>query len=258
MTIGSILEDAVRYPFTDWKKILILGSVLVLGYLNTWINPSLFTVSIGFIIFLFIQGYGFKIIKKSLKGVNYLPKFNSYAEIFKDGIKVMIISFIYLIPVSILVIYGSLGYQNGMLENNPSTFFLTFSEQLIGLFLSDQLSTLTLKDSIWSVVAIFYSFILIPIYYMALANMANHNNSFKAAFKIREIFNILMSIGLKNIIIFYIFILIPFSLIIANLNINLILYLLIILTIFPFLRMYLNRFVALLYLNAIDISEEKK
>jgi hypothetical protein len=33
MNMGGIIEDSLRYPFSDWKKILILG-IIVLIYWN--------------------------------------------------------------------------------------------------------------------------------------------------------------------------------------------------------------------------------
>ncbi|WP_158304903.1 hypothetical protein [Methanobacterium lacus] len=48
MTMKSIFEDALRYPFSDWKKILILGILLLiytsnmLGYAVTYDIHSIF------------------------------------------------------------------------------------------------------------------------------------------------------------------------------------------------------------------------
>ena len=104
MDLVKIIEDAVSYPFSDWKKILILGILAIisslgiatlfigtlLGIKNVLVIILLFII--GYFIFGFlIDGYNFRIIKTSISGERELPEFNNWVEMFVDGIKVSIV-----------------------------------------------------------------------------------------------------------------------------------------------------------------------
>ena len=84
MDISGIIGDALRYPFSDWKKILILGIIIVissipsrsLGITNN--DLILLFVGIGFVAGLFVNGYLFRIIKSSLEGNFKFPEFKEW------------------------------------------------------------------------------------------------------------------------------------------------------------------------------------
>jgi hypothetical protein len=215
MNISELVKDGVKYPFSDWKKILILGIIIVFSSIDVIesflgaITHNVLLVVLGFLISFLINGYTFRIIKSSLKGVAVLPKFNAWVEMFKDGIKVFIVGTVYLIPVILIVLifsgnFNTLGY-------GPITIFGTYSEHVIRALIGGQINVIIAKAGIWFFITILYSFIIIPVYYMALANMANNNSKLTAAFRLRDVFNKIASIGLKNLIAFYIVTIIPFT-----------------------------------------------
>lgn len=123
------------------------------------------------------------------------------------------------------------------------------------MLIGGQINVIIAKAGIWFFITILYSFIIIPVYYIALANMASNNSKLTAAFRIRDVFNKIASIGLKNLIAFYIVTIIPFYPIVYIADVfrmgifSLIIYLLISLMIIPYLSMYLNRIVALFYMS---------
>ena len=109
MDLVSIIEDAVRYPFSDWKKILILGILAMisslgigilfigtlLGIKNVVVIIILFII--GYFLFGFlIDGYNFRIIKTSLSEAAELPEFKNWVEMFVDGIKVSVVFVVYI------------------------------------------------------------------------------------------------------------------------------------------------------------------
>ena len=121
MDLGGIIGDAVRYPFSDWKKILIYGILTMissLGIATLVIGTILGIRNIVEIILLFIigyiicgfliNGYKFRIIKTSLNGVAELPEFNNWIEMFIDGIKVSIVVIVYLIPAILIIAFAGL------------------------------------------------------------------------------------------------------------------------------------------------------
>ena len=108
MDMQEIIKDAVRYPFSDWKKIFILGLIFVIYSIPIGIVPFKlydgFTYPFLFIALLinfFILGYFFKIIQSSFKNTKEPPKFRSWVNLFKNGFKVTFVGLIYSIPVNL-------------------------------------------------------------------------------------------------------------------------------------------------------------
>ena len=62
MDIGEIISDSIKYPSSNWGKVLILGIITIASVL---IIP----------VFLLI-GYVFRIIKATLAGIDELPEFD--------------------------------------------------------------------------------------------------------------------------------------------------------------------------------------
>ncbi len=131
----------------------------------------------------FIIGYFFKIIQSSLKNTNELPKFRSLVNLFKNGFKVTIVGLIYSIPATlslILLIYKLIPFYS--FEPNYFLFIITAMGH---------------RDlySIWFFVNSLYFLILFPISLIAIGNMANNDGKLSYAFKFKEIFDKIKSIG---------------------------------------------------------------
>ena len=260
MDIGELIQDALRYPFSDWKKILILGILILISNIATAITfigtflglknvaVKILIFVIGYIIFgILINGYKFKIIKTSLDGVGELPKFNNWFEIFKNGIKVYIVVIVYSLPAILIIIFAGLSLLPTLvsLGSNPSS-----------ININTILSLLT--AAILVCIALLYVLIILPINYMAIAHMANNHNKLRAAFRFHEIIDKIGDIGWGNLLLWYIltgtiYLIITvlgtmitgiFS--ILNPIIGIVLSSLIIT---PYLDMYLNRSIALSYMS---------
>ena len=72
-----------------------------LGYTNNYVIFPL--ICIGFITGLFVNGYMFKIIKTSLNEENKLPGFNAWINMLIDGIKVFLVSIVYLVVPTLII-----------------------------------------------------------------------------------------------------------------------------------------------------------
>ncbi len=260
MDLGMIIGDAVRYPFSDWKKILILGILAVisslgiavvfigtlLGIKNVFVIILLFII--GYFIFGFlIDGYKFRIIKTSLSGMAELPAFNNWFEMFVDGIKVSVVFIVYIIPAILIIVFAGLSILPvlGSLASNPSS--ITFN-----IILS------VLSATLLVLIAISYIIIILPINYMAIAHMADNSSKFSAAFRFHDILDKIGRIGWGNLIIWYlvtgtiyIIITVVGSIITATFSIlnPFIGIILSSLIISPYLYMYINRSIALFYLS---------
>ena len=146
MNVTELIKDSLKYPVSDWKKIIVLGIIIVIGGLSSLLNligvtnegVILIFFIIGLISGLLVNGYLFKIIKTSLDNENRLPKFNDWKNLLIDGVKVFLTFILYLILPPfviffiILIIMGgisSLGLDIsaliGSLGMNPMEFFAT-------------------------------------------------------------------------------------------------------------------------------------
>ena len=74
MEIGEIVSDSVKYPTSDWTKIIILAVILIIPIVNF--------IGIGYVI---------RIIKGTLASLDDLPDFDEVGELFIDGLKVFVV-----------------------------------------------------------------------------------------------------------------------------------------------------------------------
>ncbi len=85
MDIGNVVSDSLRYPYSDLKKVVILGVLFLISFL---------------IIPIFLAfGYMFRVIKSSLAGVEELPTFDEWGEMLVEGIKLTLVYLVYSLPI---------------------------------------------------------------------------------------------------------------------------------------------------------------
>jgi hypothetical protein len=250
MDIGEIISDSVRYPLSDWKKILILGIILVIGsigsitgtFTQNWVLITFLSI-IGFLVVLLDYGYLFRIIQSSIAGTSELPDFDAWLDMFIDGIKVAIVGFIYSLPAIIIILIFAASTILALLAN-PSV-----NSVIAGAIISAGIGIL---------IAILYMLIITPIIAMAVANMAYNDSEIGAAFRFSEILDRIASIGWGDLIIWYIVAGIVYIILatiggvitgLFSLISPVIAVVLMSLIVTPFLQMYLARSVALIYLS---------
>lgn len=261
MDIGEIIKDSLKYPFSDWKKILFLGLIMIISSVDVIglryyelrnISIEIILITIGFILFLVVSGYSFRIVKSSLNGEMILPKFNAWLIIFKDAIKVLIVGAVYLIPITILtLIFSKLIFNYifiGILEGTPTSIFVKLLAVILVSFFGGHFSSLLAITGVSLFIASIYAIIIIPFYYAAIVNMAKYDGKLSAAFKLGEICNKIRDMGFKKLVIFYILLIIPLF-VIHRIEQKMILgyYILVLLIISPYLRIFIYRLTALMY-----------
>ena len=82
MEIGEIVSDSVKYPTSDWTKIIILAVILIIPIVNF--------IGIGYVI---------RIIKGTLASLDDLPDFDEVGELFIDGLKVFVVGIVYALSL---------------------------------------------------------------------------------------------------------------------------------------------------------------
>jgi hypothetical protein len=258
------LKDSLNYPLTDWKKLLMLG-ILALSsilynifYLFGGLRnlPALAVLGImGFVVLLLINGYGFRIIKSSLNGSNELPNLNQWLEMLKNGAKILIVGIVYLIPIMIFTLifyeYFFIYTMSGILGGTPVSILAYILKSILTTLLHGNLYQVLAVKGFPLVVVLIYYVVIIPIYYLAIANMANNDGKLRTAFNLSEILEKTREIGIKKIAIFYLLI-IPILIIYWFQLTNIVYLILAALIVIPYLKIFISRFVGLIYIDTIQ------
>jgi hypothetical protein len=185
MDIGDVISDSLRYPSSDWSKIVVLGVLFIISFL---------------IIPLFLAiGYMFRVIKASLAGVEELPSFDEWGEMFVDGIKLFLVYLIYSLPAIIIGVFSIISLWS-------SIWSLTYVTQMSGNTFTPEMIVSLFGGTalVGLVVAGIYALIIYPIMAVAIGNMAYYNGELSAAFRFGEIFSTISSIGWVDLIIWYV------------------------------------------------------
>ena len=186
MSLGEILSDAIRYPFSDITKFLIVGILALLAGITRVLYPTGSDGSVIFIllaiislVFAFIiSGYGVAVIRNTIKNSDEIPGIDPVANII-DGIKVAIIGIVYYIIPLILVV------------------IISFALGLIGAGLN-QVSAMVIIASIIGIIL----FVLFSIFeIVAVARFAD-KGELGAALSIGEVIEDAKRVGILNIILF--------------------------------------------------------
>lgn len=226
MDIGEIVSDSIKYPSSNWGKVLILGVIMIASIL---IVP----------IFL-VYGYVFRIIKATLAGVEELPDFDEIGDMFVDGLKIFVVAIVYAIPVYIialilnLIIGASMTVTSTTTSLDPTMFW--------GLIVGN-------------IVFIIVALIIGLIEVIAIANMAYNDGELGAAFRFSDIMNIIATIGWGKYIATYIVIAIigAIGFFIGMLTMFILIgFLLLPLVIAPYIAMFGSRAIGLLVASSIE------
>ena len=223
MDIGEIISDSIKYPSSNWGKVLILGVIMIASFL---IVP----------VFLLI-GYLFRIIKATLAGLDELPEFDEVGEMFVDGLKVFVVGIVYSIPVIII------GLILTALTGNSSSASLSLNPTMIWAFVLVYIVYII----VWLIVGL--------VEVIAIANMAYYDGDLGAAFSFSEILDRIAKIGWGKYIITYIVIAIVgfIGFLIGLLTLFILVgFILLPLVIAPFIYMFGARAIALLFTDSID------
>ena len=223
-SITDIVVDGLKYPFNDVNKYLGFGviqvimSVLFMGafastgyyFIQVYktsvsmgldmidlsvVSPAMIIVSavlfvLGLIVFVYISGYEFNILKFSISKNNELPPFNDYVGMFKDGLKMIAVQIAYAILPGILFLLGLMLAVNdnvGAVVNGIGSFILA--------------------------IAIIFAIVVAFFQIMAIARMVEMG-TLRTAFDFREIYELISNMGVVQ----YVGILIFLAIAIAIIN----------------------------------------
>jgi hypothetical protein len=225
MDVKEIISDAIRYPSSDWKKVLIEGVLLILNLT---------------VILAFGTGYTLRVTKSTLAGYDEPPEFDDWGGMLIDGFKIYIVEVVYFIIPFIIIFVGALGLVTAVASGiiiSPSTYLELVLTVITGIIL----------------IIIFGVFGAI-----AIANMAFYDD-LKAAFKFGEILERISRIGWGKYIVWYIITIIIMIVVgIVGDILRLIPYLgfiIALLVVYSYLFMYSGRSVALIFKSSEEVQK---
>lgn len=184
MSLGEIFSDAIKYPFSDLTKFLMVGILALLAGLSSIVtafaidNSAITALStiIGLIFAIILAGYCVDVIKKGIENSDEIPAIDLMKN-FVNGIKSLIIGIVYfIIPIIIVLI-------------------LAVITGAIGAGLDELLAALGIIGII--AIIIFILFAIFEI--IALARFAD-TGDLGAALSIGEVFEDVKKIGFAKII----------------------------------------------------------
>jgi hypothetical protein len=116
MDMGEIIKDSLKYPVSNWKRYLLFGLIVLIYELpvqliSKYLNVSLYLLLLiipCIIAYFLMGGYQLRSIGSSIKGEDEPPAFNKWLQMFIDGLKVFIVSFIYGLAPGIILLFSIL------------------------------------------------------------------------------------------------------------------------------------------------------
>ena len=115
MEFGEIFKDALKYPISDYKALLIVGvlfliSSLVLVLAQFGVSDSTFSMVwaiVALLVSILLMGYALSVMKNGIELDDEIPAFD-WVKNFVDGLKVLVVNIIYMIIPTIIC--GIIGF----------------------------------------------------------------------------------------------------------------------------------------------------
>lgn len=254
MSISSIFNNALRFPFGNIEKWLVLGILLILGGLSSILISfgidlgvaSIITSIISLIAGLIVSGYSLAIIRDTIHGHNQLPSFD-IAENFVDGIKVFILGIVYsIIPV---IVFFALLIVTGAAESFIEIINLSIGGAVVP---SDLALSFVGSIGITFIISLIVLIIFSLFSTIAMCRLAN-TGRFSQGFAFSEIIDDFKRIGVGSFIVWLI-VLVIISVILVLISVFIsaipyIGYIVSILIIYSFMTIFASRATGLIYSN---------
>jgi len=237
MDIGDVISDSLKYPSSNWSKVVILG--------------VLFLISILIIPLFLALGYMFRVVKATLAGLDELPAFEEWGEMLVEGIKLFLVYLIYSLPAIIIGIFSFISLWS-------SVSSITYITQSTGGTLTPEMffSILGGTALVGLIFAGLYTLVIYPIMAVAIGNMAYYDGELGAAFRFSEILSTISEIGWVDLIIWYIVVIVVGGVIVflgSLIGIIPILgWIAVLLIVYPYFYLFYARAIAWLYLSAFE------
>ena len=209
MELTDIVKSSFKYPF-DIPKWTVLSILTIIGNLAI-VLPYLFQIEdmnieilllISTLVSIFVLGYGINILRNSISKSDEMPDFNIKTN-FIDGLKHIVVSFVYLIIP--LVVFIALSYLMNITAYNFDLVAFSFTKTTIlnqtadSIYSVSQTAAPTLNVIITLIISFIISLVFALFEIIALCRLAKFN-SLKEAFNFKVIFKEFRQKGVKLLI----------------------------------------------------------
>ena len=267
MNLREIIIDAIKYPISDTRKFLIFCALVIIMSLSTILPSyglkdgtwalilSLVTIIVLFVVF----GYLIEVVKGGIEGKDTLPDFD-YVKQFVIGVKGMILEIIYFIIPAVIVII--IAYATGLVSSFTEIVYVGIDAAangtsnvttIISAVPKTTMNTFTNAFSVTLTAAIILFIIFSLISFTGLIRFAKYGSGTEGL-RFMEILKDMSNVGHVKIIVTLIVLYISTLAFFMVLGlIGLIPYIGVFIAIFvgmPFILLFLNRAVGLLYADA--------
>ncbi len=206
MTLTDIVKNSFKYPL-DVPKWAILSVLVIIGNLVI-VLPFLFLIEemnneilslISIIVSIFVLGYGISILRSSIDKSDNMPDFNIKNN-FADGLKHIVVSFVYLIIP--FLIFIALSYLMNITAYNFDLVTYSFTKTTLLNQTADSIYTVTetAAPTLNIIITLIISFVISLVFALfeiiGLCRLAKFN-SLKEAFNFKVIVGELKQKGLK-------------------------------------------------------------
>ena len=215
MEFGEIFTNALKYPISDYPKLLILGVVLLIssvpailamfGFYNSTFTAVWSIISI--VIGILTLGYGLSVKRESISLNDEIPAFDWVNNII-DGVKSFIVTFVYYIVPTVIVSFLGFISLGSALSTLPKSSIAAISNATTTNAVLNAIppQTWTALGSGFSIVAVvaIILFIIFGLFEtVAICRLAKYG-SFGEAFAFGQIVEDIKQIGVLRLIAFYI------------------------------------------------------
>ena len=185
MKTSEIIEDAFKYPVSNFKRLACFGLILLVYVLSIRLGFWAFKYSPLYIVpaalggltaLIFTLGYYLRAMKFSLKGENEIPELNDWKEMFKDGIRMIGAGFLYFLIPGIFI-------------------FAVVSVALVSRFQN----TFSMWTAVFMIVAALVYLTVTFLFMMGQANMA-YRGKLGDALSLRQVIDVIKKIGVLRYI----------------------------------------------------------
>lgn len=184
MKTKEIFTDSISFPFSNLKRFLSLGFILIFSPL---ILPTILA-----------QGYIIRTIRNTAQGHREMPEFKNWVDMFIDGLKYLIVSVVYGLPGGVLLYIAIM-----------ISIFSTMSQAILtngtmnqtAMYTGSTMNILNLVDGTIPLILAIAGLLLLTLSYIiqliAIPRMV-YKNRVGAAFEFKEIYREIQTLGWKK------------------------------------------------------------
>ena len=217
MQLGDIFSDALKYPLSNYNNWLMVGVLCLIcslaaivaqfGMYSSTLACALGVL--GLLAIIVLLGYNLTVIKNGIESNPEIPDFD-WVKNFVDGIKYIVVAFVYfIIPaiistiIAILTGYGPLSkiLTQSNLDKFAALNGTVTQSDILNIVPADVWNSLFTSIAVTAIIALILFIIFAIFQYIAICRLSKYGN-FGEAFNFKEIYADIKKISILKIIAF--------------------------------------------------------